>query len=234
MFIKRFVVLLTVGFLCVCCASTSYCREETSRKMEFEGFSKLEIGGPFEVDIAQSDRFEVTFTGEEKYLSDIRTSKSGDTLKIDLRGHFNCHNCKLAIKISMPTLTAVELGGAVSASMTGFRGVSRFEVELAGASSLSGDIEANSVFMELSGASNVDLSGSATNLTLDASGASNAELGQFPVAVANVDLSGASDAEISVNEELSVDLSGASDLNYMGNPTLASVDTSGASSLSHK
>jgi hypothetical protein len=231
--IRRAAVIVAVVFVCACSASTAQCRE-AGKKMDFKGFSKLDISGPFDVEVTQSDKFDVTFTVDEKHYSKTEVNQSGDTLKIAFKNHHGCGNCKMNVKISMPTLTAVDLGGAVDTSISGFKGVSHFKVDLSDASSLKGDIEAGDIDMDLSGASDVELTGSTTKLNLELSGASSADLERLSVAVANAELSGASDAELTVNSELSVDLSGASDLTYSGNPTLKSVDTSGASSLKHR
>jgi len=53
----------------------------------------------------------------------------------------------------------------------------------------------------------------------------------FSVGDLHIELSGASHAEAIVNGRLDADLSGASSLHYGGNPTLGSMETSGASSL---
>jgi len=51
---------------------------------------------------------------------------------------------------------------------------------------------------------------------------------------ANIILSGASDGTINLDGRLDADLSGASTLEYIGEPTLGSLDISGASNLTKK
>ena len=97
--------------------------------------------------------------------------------------------------------------------------------------SLQGDIEAGNARFDLSGASQVTLNGSAQGVTIDASGASQADLSRFQAASANVEASGASSVTVNPSGRLDVDASGASKVYYLGNPTLGTVNTSGASTI---
>jgi hypothetical protein len=70
---------------------------------------------------------------------------------------------------------------------------------------------------------------------LDASGASSFELGDFEIEHAEVQLSGASNANLLVLKELGpVELNGASELKFGGGATLRDVESSGGSRLSER
>jgi hypothetical protein len=64
-----------------------------------------------------------------------------------------------------------------------------------------------------------------------ASGASHLALERLEVDGLEVELSGASNAEVLVRRTISASLSGASSLRYLGSPTLTRQDTSGGSSI---
>ncbi len=108
------------------------------------------------------------------------------------------------------------------------------DTEISGASKLTGNIDTGNSRIELSGASDVRLTGSGSDLRLECSGASGAKLIGYPVTNADVNLSGASDADIDVSGNLDVTVSGASTLNYYGSPDLGRTDITGASDLNHK
>ena len=86
----------------------------------------------------------------------------------------------------------------------------------------------------LSGASRVRVEGAADNLFIQASGASDLELSNFPVHNADVNLSGASRANVNLDGRLDADLSGGSHLIYIGEPTMGDINTSGGSTISKK
>ena len=88
--------------------------------------------------------------------------------------------------------------------------------------------------MDVSGAGSVDLSGSGSDLDVEASGGSNIDLADFPVDDTSVIASGASFVTVNIDGELSVDASGASRIEYLGNPTLGSIELSDASSVDAK
>ena len=118
----------------------------------------------------------------------------------------------------------------------------RVNVQLSGASSYFGDIQATEVDMDIEGGSNIEGNVYAPNLNLKMSGASSATLGG-DVTKLDIDMSGASniirtvvnncygfacyqctgkmsgasEAYIHCNDNITVDLSGASNLHFTGN-----------------
>ena len=108
---------------------------------------------------------------------------------------------------------------------------SAFDLRLSGASELDGPVDFASMTGVLSGASDVSLSGRVGTLDLEASGASDFSILDLEVDVLRVNLSGASSAEVTVNDTIEAILSGASSLGYRGAPDVSNVDVSGASSI---
>ena len=227
-----------------------------TEEFEFSDFTRVEVGGAFEVEIVQADSYRVSVTADDNLFEYIKVSKQGETLKIGLkllplRPLFTT----LRAEISMPQIYDLDLSGATKGTVSGFSSTENLDTELSGASSLnlvemsagdvefelsgasraSGDITASGdARLNLSGASSVQLQGSASDLVIDASGASRVELDNFPVDNADVKLSGASGATVNLDGRLDANLSGASKLSYIGEPTMGDVRTSGGSSVSKK
>jgi hypothetical protein len=200
--------------------------------MAFADFTSVEAGSAFDVEITQSDTFNVTIRVDDNILDLLDVSKAGDTLRIRLKGGTSVTNVTLEATITMPVLDGLNLSGASKANVSGFRSQNQLDIELSGASTLDGDLEAGNVDIEASGASRVTLEGSATELTIVGSGASNLDLADFVVDIADVSLSGASEATVHAQERIDpVDVSGASRLRYLGDPDLGDVSSSGASSV---
>jgi len=105
------------------------------------------------------------------------------------------------------------------------------DLDVSGASTVTGDIAAGDADFDVSGASSVQLQGSASDIVIEASGASRVELAAFPVNDADVELSGASSSTVNLDGVLNADLSGGSRLTYIGTPTLGIIDTSGGSTI---
>ena len=200
---------------------------------EFADFASVEVFNVFDAEIVQSDSFSVRIRADDYILDLINVSKNGETLSVRLRqGLTISADVTLEARITMPDLEALDLRGATSATVSGFRSEGQIDIEVSGASNLDGDMEAERIDLDVSGASRVMLTGSAVDMTMVGSGASNIDLADFPVDTAEVSLSGASEATVNVHERIdSADVSGASRLRYLGDPSLGDVSTSGASTL---
>lgn len=224
-----------------------------TREFDYSDFTNVEVACCFKVDIARSDSYSVTVTGNESLFDHINIDKSGNTLKISVKPfHFHTRPT-LGAHITMPMLNKLRLSAAAKCSVNGFSSPEKLDVNLSGASTLDIDIEAGKTKVEvsgasklhgnmtlgdseftLSGASRMELKGSARNVELNAWGASRLEMAGYALEDAKIDLKGASQAGVSVSGKLDLDISGSSRLTYCGSPTIGSVKVSGASTLTHK
>jgi hypothetical protein len=202
---------------------------------DYSGFTRLEISSAFKATVQQGDSFSVVIRTDDNLVPYLRITQSGDTLQIGLETGINfLSNPTLEADITMPALSGIQANGASRATVSGFSSSDSLQVEASGASSVSGDIQAGDTSVSVSGASKVSLSGSGGNLNVEASGASTVDLEGFTGSDVKVVVSGASKATVNPSGTLDVEASGASHVTYLGNPTMGSVNTSGASTVSHK
>jgi len=222
---------------------------------DFTGFSDVEASSAFDVEIESGDAFAVEVTVDDNIVEFLDVNRSGDALRIGLKGSNSYRNPTLQAQVTMPTLDRIKLTGASSAAADAFSSDDRFEVDVSGASSVrcsnivSGsatfklqgassvecrDLETGDVSADLEGASRIDLTGSGQDADLKAQGASKISMGDLTVADANVELSGASEAAINVSGALDVDLAGSSDLTYVGEPQIGEVQMAGDSTMERR
>jgi len=200
---------------------------------DFRDFTRVAAGSAFAVDIARGDEFRVEITIDEAMLPYLRVSQEGDTLKIGLES-FRSYSWGMGTpqaKIVMPELAGVNFSGAIRGTVTGFKSADDLDVELSGASGLQGDLESGNARLNVSGASKATLKGAAKTLDVTASGASRADLRAFAVTDASVNASGASNVTVNPSGKMDATVSGASKVYYTGNPSLGTVNISGASTL---
>lgn len=225
-----------------------------TKEMNLSGFTRVEVGSAFEVEIIQADSYHVSITADDNLFDYIKVAKDGDTLKIALKPNYSYGFLTLRARVTVPSLYRLDLSGATKGTVSGFDSSADFALDLSGASSLAmSDMSAGDISLEasgasrvtgsiavgdaefdLSGASTVTLAGSANDIVISASGASHVELGDFPANNAEVDLSGASRATVNLDGGLDVNLSGASHLSYIGELTLGDISISGGSTMSSK
>jgi hypothetical protein len=206
----------------------------TTVEFDLAGFSKVDAGSAFRVEITQGDGYSVSVTVDDNLVDRLDVTKSGDTLRIYLKPSTSIHNVNMSAKVTMPDLTGLDLSGATRTTIAGFSSGKSLDAEVSGASRLQGDIKSGNARFDLSGASQMDLQGSAGNLDLTVSGASTATLDGFESKNTSVEASGASHATVNASGALNVEASGASSVTYVGQPANLKVNTSGASTVRQK
>jgi hypothetical protein len=208
------------------------CGSIGTRTYDFTDFTKVEIGSSFRFEVVQSDSYVISITAPETLFSHVQVSKDGDTLRVFQTAGIPPMGTH--VKIAMPDLVAAKLSGSVKGSIKGFSSSHDFNLDVSGASNVSGNIVAGDAALQVSGASKVQLEGSAKNIAVNISGASTFNLSGFVVNDAKIMVSGASHAAINVMGRLDADISGASRVSYTGEPTLGNINTSGSSTLTRR
>jgi hypothetical protein len=200
------------------------------------GFDKVDISHSFDVDISQGENFSVIIRVDDNLVEHLQVVKEGSTLKIGLdpNRNYTASNATMEAEVTIPELTGLDLSSASHATISGFKSTNDLSVDLSGASSLVGDIEAAKTSFDLSGSSDANLSGSGQETTIDAGGGSQIDLSNFLVADVTVNASGGSTATVNPSGKLNADASGASQIYYLGDPILGEIDSSGASSVEPK
>ena len=206
-----------------------------TEEMIFSDFTAVEVGWAFELTVTQSSSYSVIISADEKIFDNIEVTQTGNTLIINHKSGIDFSALPRKAEISMPDINKLILSGATRGTAEGFSNSNTFILGLSGASSLEmTNINVGNVEIILSGASTITTSGTAHNLSSSVSGASRLDLSNFPVNDADVNVSGASRATINLDGILDYDVSGASTLEYIGNPTMGVITTSGASTVKQK
>jgi hypothetical protein len=224
-----------------------------TKAYDFTGFTGIEVGSAFKVDIGRSDNYSISIIINEKIANRLAVSKSGDTLKIGFKEPtWNIHS-RPEVIITLPDLRTMDISGAAEGKVKGFKSSNIFGLDMSGASNLDIDMEAGDFKADVSGASQlsgylkalisdikasgasrITLAGSGGNIKIDVSGASQANMEDYSVGNAEIEISGAGQAVMNISGKLNANLSGASHLDYRGNPTLGKLDITGSSSLKQR
>jgi len=208
---------------------------QKTETFELSDFTQVEVSSAFQVTITESETYSIKVTAGERLFDRIQVNKTGETLKIGTLPITVFGSFDAKAEITMPTLNKLDLSGATRATVNGFSTTESFAATVTGASSLEmTNVEFGDVNIQLSGASNIVAAGTGKDLVADVSGASNLDLTSFHVNDANVNVSGASHATVNLDGRLDVDASGLSSLEYIGEPTLGTINTSGGSSVNKK
>ncbi len=215
------------------CKSTIHGSGElVEKEIKLKGFTAISAGNTFHVNVKHGPTYKVNVKIDKNLEKYLRITMHGNTLEIgmDCANQYDPSDEGMVLDIQTPRLENLDISGAAIASIRGFSNKSS-SLSLSGASIISGEIHTENLFLDASGASLVQLTGSAKQMKIELSGASKAHLLDFKAAKAQINLSGASDAQVFVTDELSLDASGACNLEYAGKPKMKSISTSGASTV---
>jgi hypothetical protein len=222
--------LLLLAIVASACTAVRGSGDVVTIEVPVDDFNRLAVSHSFDVNVSVGDEPSLTLRVDDNLESSLDVEVANDTLRIGLQPRTSVSNATLEADVTVTSLDAVEGSGAVSIDLGSLAG-STLELQVSGASDLNGAVDFDNVTGVLSGASNISLSGRVATLDVDASGASDLALLDLEVDGLIVSLSGASSAEVSVNDSIRASLSGASSLRYRGDPDVTTIDVSGASSI---
>lgn len=206
----------------------------TEKSHSTADFYGLDISDAFNAYITFSEGDNsITIEANENLHEYIEVKNEGDRLIVGLRNNINIRrgNATLKVYITCEQLSSFEASGASNIYLSDLLRVPKAYIELSGASKLKGTVNVSELKADISGASEIELNGTLAEFEFDASGASNLKNYHLSTDYFAASLSGASNAQITVNYELDVEASGASNVYYKGNGIIKAQELSGASAI---
>lgn len=202
-------------------------RQQDARSFAVIDFDRVEVGDALDVTILHGTNYSIKAEGDRRNLDDLEVFTSGNTLVVHFDENEN-RQYTTFITITMPLLNGIHFSGAVNGKVSGFDDVARLDVTLSGASLGQIDMDATELYLNINGASQLRLRGEGELIDGIISGASVLTAFEYETAAAKLHVSGASQARVTVLQQLQVVATGASEVTYRGEPELT-VETSGAS-----
>ena len=202
-----------------------------TRQLNFTDFDEVSVGHGMRVSINQGAMYRVEATGSAADLDRLRVNHRDSRLTFSIDPGFwgLFQSGRISLNITLPGLRKLDLSGGSDGTLDLQRGSSAFAAALSGGSRLNGQLTCGAIQLSLSGGSRVALSGTGQSLVLDGSGGSEYELRNFPVKHLVSNLSGGSQASVTLDGDIVGNLSGGSQITYFGNAALVAVQTSGGS-----
>ena len=251
-FFLAIILIFSAGLLMTGCSRIGFVAgtgQVISKLYEYKGFSSIDVSSAFKFEIRQSSNYEVTVSTNEDVFPYLDVHQTGETLIIRLKpGSFT--DADMRVVITMPALNKLAISGASEGNVNGFASANGFQliesgasqlkiemetgkiqVEISGASMLTGTLMAQDAEIHIHGASLCDLAGSSGFGNIEVSGASQLKAPELLIKDVNAKVSGSSHADIHITRTLNAEVSGASSLGYLGNPILSKINVTGDSKL---
>ena len=224
-------VFLLAGVTLSGCVGVKGSGHVTTREVSVPAFSRVAVSGSFDVTLAMGSTAVVSVRTDDNVADRVDVHVAGDVLHIGLKSGSEVRDATLHADVTAATLTGVDASGASKVRLATTVQQSDLDLVGSGASNVDGDVQLDEGSIRLSGASQARLTGSVGALEAHLDGASQMDGQELNVGDLTVELSGASDASVTVSNTISAEVSGASTLKYGGNPRFTRRDVSGASSI---
>lgn len=202
-----------------------------SQQRNVSNFNAIDAGGAVEVHLVQGPAgVKVSADGNLQEFVEVFTE--GEVLVIQYKENTSLEpTSDIKIYVSAPSLNSIDVSGASKLIADGpYTANTPIELTASGASGITMNLNVSRLDVDISGASQIDLQGKATDVVASASGSSEIRALELVSETADIDVSGASDAEITANSKMKIEASGASSVSYKGNAAVEQ-NVSGAGSV---
>jgi hypothetical protein len=204
----------------------------TTQTRNVSNFTGVEVSSAINLYIKQDSAYSVKVEIDDNLQPYIIVSEANGILYIKQENNTSLDATgKIKVYVSAPAFKYLEASGACRIiGENTLTSADAVDIHLSGASDAKLELKAPKVSAELSGASDITLQGETRDLSIDGSGASHAKCFELSSENTDVDLSGASSAEVIASVKINAKASGASDVRYKGNGAV-NQDVSGAGSV---
>lgn len=192
-------------------------------KRHFENFSEIYVSSIVQVILTPSDTFSVEVEAPLGKLQVVDIKQNGTKLSISTTGNTTWNGENPKVFISLPSIKKIKTSGASAVKSTGLFRAEDLEINASGASAVQVSLNATHLTLLANGASVITLLGYVQNVTIEAGGASVIEAKELNTDNVALDLSGASQTKINVNESVIGDVYGAANLSIEGSPSIKEI-----------
>lgn len=197
---------------------------------EVADFDELEISHGIDVFLSMGSEEQLEVEAPEDLLDELVTEVRGGKLKIYYDRSFNWNN-GTKIYLQAKKLKKINTSGGSDLVCEDLIKSKNLELEASGGSDIKLEIQAKDLDVKVSGGSDIVLSGEADFLSANSSGGSDLKAFDLIVGKADLEASGGSDINITVEEELDGRASGGADIEYMGNPKILKTNASASGDI---
>lgn len=192
---------------------------EVSRNYQVGAFDKLEVAGPYEVNVVTGGQAGVTAKGGENLLAETEVIVEDNVLKIQPKKRKgirrNWRNGKAVFTVNAAGLRGAAVAG--SGDITVDKVAGDFKGEVAGSGGLKvGEVAGGRVKFDIAGSGEVEATGKAENVDISIAGSGDMKLGGLASRTADVSIAGSGNVQANASESANVSIAGSGDVNISG------------------
>ncbi len=220
----RFASLAAIGMLAAGChvgadAEDREAGAEVTRSYQVGAFDRLEVSGPYEVNVVTGGKGGISAKGGENLLAETEVIVEDNVLKIQPRKkkgvRWNWRNGKAVFTVNAAALHGASIAGSGDVSVDKVSG--DFEGEVAGAGDLKvGQISGGRAKFDIAGAGAIEAAGKADAVDISIAGSGDMRLGGLASRTAEVSIAGSGNVKASASDSANVTIMGSGDVDISG------------------
>lgn len=221
---KTFAVgMLAAAVLAGCGQARSEAGPAVERNFTVGAFDRIEVMGPYEVDVRTGSQPSVRASGPEKSIERMVVEVRGNTLSIHPRKrnglNFNWSGDRETVRlaVTVPSLVAAEIAGSGDIAVDKIAGES-FEGGVAGSGDLRlGNVEVKKLKVGIAGSGAVRAQGGrAAEVNYEIAGSGDIDMAELVADSAAVSIAGSGNVNANATRTASVDIAGSGDVRIRG------------------
>lgn len=191
----------------------------TSRTYQVASFNKIEVMGPYDVEVVTGKDVSVAASGGANLLDETEVTVEDGTLRIKPRKHkglrFNWGSGKATFTVSTAMLNGVGIAGSGDVRVDKVEG--DFEGDVAGSGSIDvAQIKGGRVEFNIAGSGDIRAAGTADSTEVGIAGAGNVDASGLSAKSAEVSIAGSGDVKLTATESADVSIMGSGDVDIAG------------------
>ena len=226
---KQIIFLLITFFTFSSCRYITGSGNIVSETRKVENFDGISVGGSFEVEVKIGDVTEVIVEADDNIIKYIKTSVSGNILKIRTEDLHNYSDVHMKIFITTPALNEIKASasaGVMVKDVLVSKGKLSFNASSAG--SIKAAVDAPEIETDASSGATVNVSGKTKIYTAKASSGANMKTNDLLSEITTVKTSSGASAHVHASVNLNAAASSGSSITYHGAATVNNSVSSGA------
>jgi hypothetical protein len=203
-----------------CSTARSEPGETTSRSYTLAGFDRVEVAGPYEVQVRTGSAHSVEATGSERGIERMIVEVKDGALQVHPRkrvGWFGSNRTdKVQLTVTVPTLRGADIAGSGNIVVDRISGDS-FEGQIAGSGDLRlGQVEVNRLKMGIAGSGEIKAAGRARQAEYEIAGSGHISAAKLLAETAAISIAGSGNIAGHATGTASVDIAGSGNVNLTG------------------
>ena len=196
-----------------------------------DSFWKISVGEAITVYLTQGSSEKVTVEAKGVDLDEVITEVSGSRLKIEMEGNRNYRDIDVTVYVTYKTLEALDVNSAADLFTKGPIRSDKLEIDISSAGDAEVEVDVDRLIVGISSAGDLTVNGKANSQKVNVSSAGSYYAYELTSKEAEIDVSSAASAKVSVSEDLRASASSGGSVRYKGNPKKRDTNASSGGSV---